>query len=202
MSKCCNTLESLDLNRYFNLVNLHEELSCLNNLSLTVRYDNYEMPVKHLLSKVSRSLKTLKLVIIRKSFNLSSLLEETLKITTLELESDAVEDLALFLNKCPLVQNLTFKGFMVKGFDEEEDSIDLKNLRKLKIQLCCPSFLCSALEQASKSSVKTIHLVGLGLYQDLKFPVIPELDAVLLESCYNFGIREVSKLFPQNVKVL
>ena len=158
LSKCSKTLKSLDLNRYYNLENLDEELSCLDNLSIT-RFKNHENPVKNLLSKVSESLKTLKLVSVSFDFDLSSLLEKTLKITTLkittlELESEAVVGLALFLNKCPLVQNLTLIGF--DGFREEENNLVLKDLRKL----------------------------------------------TMIEDCCDIGIEEVSKLFPQNAKVL
>jgi hypothetical protein len=197
LSKCCNTLESLDLNRYFNLENLAEKLSSLNDLSITSFKKIHENPLKHLLSKVSRSLKTLKLDNQSIIFDLSLLLEETLKITTLEVKSKSVDGLALFLNKCPLVRNLTLNGIF-----EEVNSIVLKDLRKIIFHHCSPEFLCSALEQASKFSVKSIHLVDLGLYQDLEFQEIPELDTLWIENCWGIGSADVRKLFPHNTKVL
>ena len=199
LSKCSKTLKSLDLNKYCNVVSLDEELSCLNNLSITDhRYHNSEMPVKNLLSKASRSLKTLKLVNQRESFDFSSLLEETLKITTLEVKSKSVDGLSLFLNKCPLVQNLTLFGFR----EELNSLLVLKDLRKLTMKYCFSECSNSMLTQASKSSVKSIHLEDIDLLDLLEFPVIPELDTIWIEDCIDNGIAQVSKLFPQNVKVV
>jgi hypothetical protein len=200
LSKCSKTLKSLDLNRYLNLENLDEKLSCLDNLSIT-RFKNHKNPVKNLLSKVSGSLKTLKLVSVSFDFDMSSLLEETLKITTLELESEAVVGLALFLNKCPLVQNLIFVG----SLREEGNRLVLKDLRKLTMKYCLSKCTNNVLREASKSSVKSIHLEGIevvdDLNEELEFPVIPELDTIWTEYCH-IGIAQVSKLFPHNAEVL
>jgi hypothetical protein len=133
LSKCCNTLESLNLSYdmvYLPLVNLDKELSTLNNLSITVRYNDSANPVRNLLSKCSKGLKNLKFFDFGKCFDLSSLLEETLKITTLELKSNSVDGLTLFLNKCPFIQNLTLLGFR-----EEGNILVLKDLRKLKYKI-------------------------------------------------------------------
>ena len=92
---------------------------------------------------------------------MSLLLEKTLKITTLELESEAVVGLALFLNKCPLVQNLTLVGF--DEFREEGNSLVLKDLRKLTMKYCLSKCINNVLREASKSSVKSIHLEGIDL---------------------------------------
>ena len=205
LSKCCNTLESLNLNYdgvYLPLVNLDKELSTLNNLSITVRYNDSANLIRNLLSKCSRSLKTLKFFYFGECFDLSSLLEETLKITTLEVESKSVDGLTLFLNKCPFIQNLTLNGF--HGFREEENNLVLKDLRKLTMIYCFSKCTNSVLREASKSSVKSIHLVCIDLVNrdgELEFPVIPELDTIWIEHCHDIGIAQVSKLFPQNVKV-
>ena len=205
LSKCCNTLESLNLNNdrmYLPLVNLDKELSSLNNLSITVRYNDSANPVRNLLSRCSRSLKTLKFFDFSKCFYFSSLLEETLKITTLEVASESVEGLTLFLNKCPLVQNLILIGF--HGFREEENNLVLKDLRKLTMKYCFTKCTNSFLREVSKSSVKSIHLDVIDLVNrdgELELPVIPELDTIWIECCHNIGSAEVRKLFPKNAKV-
>ena len=70
----------------------------------------------------------------------SVLLEQTLKITTLEMESDE-GDIEKFLNKCPLIQNLT-----LNGHKKEVGRIILKDLRKLEfvdLQLFQYHFFCN-----------------------------------------------------------
>jgi hypothetical protein len=197
LSKCSKTLKSLDLNEFFNLENLEEELSCLDNLSIFVRSNTSTNPLRNLLSKCSKSLKTLKFIDGSECFDFSSLLEQTLKITTLELTLTTVDGLTLFINKCPFIQN-----FFLIGSNEEVNSLCLKDLRKLVIDCCFFKCTNSVLKQASKSSVKALHLVDFYDIKDLEFPVIPELDAIWLKDCCNFGMEEVSKLFPQNAEVL
>ena len=162
LSKCCNTLESLNLNydmMYLPLVNLDKELSSLNDLSITVRYNDSANPIRNLISKCSRSLRMLKFFDFSKGFDLSLILEETLNITTLEVESNSVDGSTLFLNKCPLVQNLTLVGF--DEFREEVNHLVLKDLRKLTMKYCFSKGINNVLREASKSSVKSIHIEGI-----------------------------------------
>ena len=160
---------------YFLLKNLEHEQLILTNLSITLIHYHLEASiVKNLLSKCSGSLTNLKLVVNDKCdySNLASLLEQTMKITSLELQSQEVCGLALFLKKCPQVQNL-----ILNGFEEEVNKFFLKNLRKLEIRL-------------RRFRYRKIS----------KLPVIPKLDSLWIDGRW-IQIAKVPKLFPSNAKV-
>ena len=205
LTKCCKTLVHLELNPNVDdcyRLELQHQLQSLNYLSISFSCRFDETNVKNLLSKCSGSLRTLKLVLYYKTdkTDYSVLLEQTLKITTLEIESDE-GDIEKFLNKCPLIQNLT-----LNGHKKEVGRIILKDLRKLEFVDCSAGCVTSLLKTVSNSPLKSLHFSYSGLSGDM--PVIPELDSVWLNHAFSYrrndietAVDQLAKLFPKNVQV-
>ena len=193
LTKCCHTLKSMELIG-FHLNTLEQELTCLNYLSISPGRGVSDQ-MSNLLTKCSGSLRTLKLDFFETELiNLSSLLKQTMKITTLVMEYEG-DNLDQFLSKCPQVQNLTLRSYR-KAIDD----VVLKDLRKLNFDYCQFEFVISFLKNAS--SLKTLYLANLHSVQDLEFPVIPELDTVWIYYGSRTEMEQVSKLFPNNVQVM
>jgi hypothetical protein len=174
----------------------------LNYLSIRLTSNYSEPCLKNLLSKCSGSLRTLKLILDYKTdqTDFSFLLEQILKITTLEIKSDE-GDIEKFLNKCPLIQNLT-----LNGHKKEVGRIILKDLRKLEFVDCTAGCVTSLLKTVSNSPLKALHFSYSGLFGDM--PVISELDSVWLNHAFSYrrndietAVDQLAKLFPTNVQV-
>ena len=201
LTNCCKTLESFELNDVNLSDDLEEELSSLTYLSLThyIEYDGSELCLGNLLSKCSRSLRTLRLEIIGK-VDFSKLLKQPMNITTLKIRNvNGGQNFEKFLNKCPLIQNLFLGDYRAK---EELNKVVLKDLTNLDFTSCNAKCINGFLKYAS-SSLKTLHFnsyYALEL-QDLEIPVIPKLDTF----SHLLGNKDqdlVSKLFPTNVQVI
>ena len=200
LRKCCNSLEYLECYNKFSLefVDVEKELSCIKHLSIYTDDNCVDIPsVRSLISKCSGSLNTLKLEYLEGMIDFSQLLEQTLKITTLVLDVNGAEEeidkgTAVFLRKCPLIQNLT-----LIGFTQELGEFVLKDLQKLELLWCNSGCVNSILKQVSRSSLKTLHIENCW-EEGIEFIVITELDTVWIDEdwCENF-----QKLFGENTKV-
>jgi hypothetical protein len=96
LTKCCNTLVHLELHLGYKAtygLDLQHQLQSLNYLSVSFAPKCDELYLKNLLSKCSGRLRTLKLHLFYKTnkTDFSSLLEQTLKITALEILSDEAQ---------------------------------------------------------------------------------------------------------------
>ena len=137
---------------------------------------------------------------------LCTLLEQTMNITTLELELDSEfhNGIDIFLNKCPLVQKLTICGYHWKV-----NGIILKDLITLKLDEFGARFITSMLKQSAKHFLKTVELkLSSDVIMDCQFPVISTLDKILVHHwAQEKGVKKkplldkIMKLFPSNVKV-
>ena len=163
--------------------------------------------LRSLLSKCSGSLKTLKLIFIDiEEIGFCTLLEQTMKITTLELEfRSKVEDgIDIFFNKCRLLQRLT-----LQGYHREVKGIVLNDLTTLELDQCGAKCITSLLKQSAKYSFKTVELkLRSKVIMECQFPVISTLDKILVHDwAQEKGVKKkplldkIMKLFPSNVEV-
>jgi hypothetical protein len=209
--KCSNKLEYFKLDS-LSIVNGLEftelEFSHLEYLNLQFWFEYPGESLKNILSKCCVSLKTLKLSFIdMEEIGFCTLLEQTMNITTLELEFASEEEgigIDKFLNKCPLVQRLT-----IYGYHREVNGIILKDLTTLKLDWCESKCVTSILNQSAKYSLKTVDLnLSSKVIMECQFPVISTLDKILVhDSAQGRGIRKkrvlkkIKKLFPSNIEV-
>jgi hypothetical protein len=209
LSKCCNSLKCLELDSISDLELTELEYSHLEHLNILFCNEYDEESLKHLLSKCCSSLKTLKLSIMERDYiALCTLLEQTMNITTLELELDSQfhNGIDIFLNKCPLVQKLT-----ICGYHWEVNGIILKDLTTLKLELdqFGSRFINGILKQSVNFSLKTVELkLGSEVIMKCQFPVISTLDKILVHDwAQEKGVKKkptfdkIMKLFPSNVEV-
>ena len=207
LSKCSNKLEYLELDSLSGLELTELEFSHLEHLSILfcIEYDGESL--KNLLSKCCSSLKTLMLSFMEiEEIGLHTLLEQTMNITTLELEFESgLEDgIDIFLNKCPLLQTLTISGYCM-----DINGLILKDLTTLKLDWCESKCITSILNQSSKYFLKTVDLnLSLKVIMECQFPVISTLDKILVkDSAQGRGIRKkpvlkkIMKLFPSDLEV-
>ena len=208
LKKCCNRLKCLELmplKMSYNLQDLDQELSTLENLSLELRENDSENVVKHVLAKCPESLRALKLNYEYCKVDFSPLLENTIKITTLEIQtySDSIQgNIESFLKKCPKVQKLS-----LSHYDNEIKEIVLNDLTYLKLWFCGSGCMTSILKQASKCSVKTVDIAECHHCTDChctEFSVLSKLDTLLVHECAGHtdqALDRVGKLFPSEVEV-
>ena len=207
LSKCCNTLEYLELDSLSSLDLTELEFSHLEHLILhfVIEYDRESL--KNILSKCCVSLKTLKISFMDvEEIGFCTLLEQTMKITTLELDFDSeLEDgIDKFFNKCPLVQNLTLNGCGM-----EVNRIILKDLTTLKLNRCGAKCITSMLKHFAKYSLKTLELkLSSKVIMECQIPVISTLDKILVHDWAQEkgikkkpGLDKIMKMFPSNVEV-
>ena len=197
LTKCCHTLESLDLHPLTLSDALDEELTSLKCLSIYPEPEDSHHFMSNLLSKCSGSLRTMRLEIpYVKGIDFSTLLKENMKITTLEIVYQRC-NIEKFLNKCPLIQHLYLKYFW-----SELPGVVLNDLLKLVLVECESSFMYSFLKNVP--SLKTLHLSNSNTYLytlgEIDISVIPKLDTVWISNRAEIG--HVLKLFPRNVKVM
>ena len=207
LSKCSNKLEYLDLDSLSGLELTELEFSHLEHLILHFFIEYDKESLKNILSKCCVSLKTIKISFMEvEEIGFCTLLEQTMKITTLELEFESVFEVGIdiFLNKCPLVQRLT-----IYGYHMEVNGIILKDLTTLKLKRCRAKFITSILKQSAKYFLKTVELnLSSTVIMECQIPVISTLDKILVhDRAQEKGIRKKSaldkimKLFPSNVEV-
>ena len=207
LSKCCNTLEYLELEILSGLKLTELEFSHLEHLivQFSIEYDRESL--KNILAKCCGSLKTLKLTFMEiEEMGFCTLLEQTMNITALELEFESeVEDgIDIFLNKCPLLQRLT-----IHGYHREVKGIILKDLTILNLDMCGAKCMTSILIQSANYSLKTVELKQRSeVIMECEFPVISKLDKILVHKYYNEtehmhkqGIDNIAKLFPSDAEV-
>ena len=209
LSKCSNKLEYLESDSLSGLELTELEFSHLEHLIIRffIEYDGES--IKNILSKCCVSLKTLKLSFMEiEEIGFCTLLEQTMKITTLELEFESVFEVGIdiFLNKCPLVQRLT-----IYGYHMEVNGIILKDLTTLKLNRCGPKFITSILKQSAKYSLKTVEIKlssEVIMMSICQISVISTLDKILVHDwAQEKGVKKkpafdkIMKLFPSNVEV-
>ena len=207
LSKCCYTLKLLKLSPLklsHGLEDLTQEFSLLNQLTITTCDHLSNAPLRNLLSKCSGSLKTLDLTSFSDNLDFSTILVQTMNITTLEIfQGKGIE---LFLNKCPLIQKL-----YLDVCEEEFSEIKLIDLTNLELVSCGTKTMESVFNQTFKCSLKTVNITN-GAQEILQcnFPVILNLDKVLVDVHYQCWSSEdlkkkaldnVVKLFPDDSKV-
>jgi hypothetical protein len=105
-----------------------------------------------------------------------------------------------FLNKCPLVQELT-----LDGYNKKINGIVLKNLTYLMLKFCDSECIVSVLEQESKFSLKTVGIrTDYDVVMECEFPVISKLDKIILPN-YDLetinAINKIVKMFPIETEV-
>ena len=210
LDKCCNTLKyfkCIPFKSINNLRYLENSLSSIQYLHIVLNHNDSEEPLKNLLLKCSGSLKTLNLEVYSNKIDMSDLLEQALNITSLYIYTPnprKKSKIHEFLNKCPLVQKLT-----LTGYNKEINLIVLKDLKYLKLNLCCSKCMTSLLKQESESSLRTVDIIqDSDVLMECEFPVISKLDKILVhkyynetEDMYNQVLDKVVKLFPSDAEV-
>ena len=188
LTKCCNSLKYLvlesgkwDLDEFrfdsgiWHLEDLEKELPNLINLYVRVNKNLPVESVRHLLTKCSVSLRTLSFH-SDVTIDLSTLLKQTMKITTLEANFRSVDGLEILLSKCPLVQKLS-----IKNYYQEVKELVLKDLTYLELFWCGSQFMTSFLNQANKSSLNTVHIRQESeVLNECKIPVISKMDKLVV----------------------
>ena len=207
LSKCSKTIRFLKYDSLFQVIapdDLQQDLQSLNYFCFHFTAEDPEHSVRNLLNKAtSNHLRTLILGIATDevlTYSLSNLLDKQLNIATLCLNlSNGGNKFNTFLDKCPLVLNLTI-------YDHHDivDNLDLKYLTELTLRHC--NFKCtkSVLEQAPK--VKRLNLEAIE-WIDCKDLVVPEIEIVWLDTtkfyCMGRPIQasSINKLFPRDIEV-
>ena len=147
LTKCCYTLKYLELGYkqqpFVNLEDFRHNLTAIQSVNVTVKSksQNLEQSLRALISR-SRKLRNLDLQLLSNApFDFSSLLEQSIDITTLNVYSGR-NNVQEFLNKCPKLQKLTLRSYM-----KTINRLDLNDLLYLKLDHCSNKCLNSILKQ-------------------------------------------------------
>jgi hypothetical protein len=147
LTKSCYTLKDLELSYkqqpFVNIEDFRQELTSIQSVHLTVKSksQNLEQSVRALISR-SRKLRTLDLQLLSNApFDFSSLLEQSIDVTTLSVYSGR-NNVQEFLNKCPKLQKLTLRSYM-----KRINRLDLNDLVYLKLEHCSNKCFNSILKQ-------------------------------------------------------
>jgi hypothetical protein len=210
MTKCCKTLEyleSYDVNSK-EFEELEEDLTALKCLNIAATNPAYKS-IRNMLLKAGANMRTLKIQLYRdfsnREFEFSSLLEQELNITTLDIESDGL-NIDEFLKKCPYIQTMTISGNCGKIKD-----VILKDLKKLTFEACNAACISNVLKHLSKTLVSvtlTCYFETLYTINELRkeeIPVLQKLDTLLITGYKHAiapeAINYIPKFFPKNSQV-
>ena len=203
LAKSCKTLKALGLKTSYttrNIVDFNHEFTSLEYLRIILSCKIEERMVRNLLTKASKTLRTLVLTMgSSEEIETSTLLQQPMKITSLKV-AQVNTSLSQFLKSCPLVQDLT-----LHCCTGELEGTVLKDLQNLFFHDCNVSYISIVLKLASKSQLRTLQIVDPDdELENCDFPLIPELDRVCIEydATQTQELDHVLSLFPENVEVL